>query len=174
MFLRLMAHTVSSVTKPVFTAAGARRPEALDALLTTIITRVTRTLVPAGVRVVEDEQPYLALAIASPYEQLAGAPIPYVIAAGPQAGRATMRLHDPVLAVGARFHATESLPATSRIDANFEAISAELLGHVDRGRSGFRNAYDNAWMPTGEHWKDINLSGIDRCRCNHRSAVQLR
>jgi hypothetical protein len=61
------------VTKPVFTAAGARRPEALDALLTTIITRVTRTLVHAGVRVVEDEQPYLDLAIASPYEQLAGA-----------------------------------------------------------------------------------------------------
>ena len=147
MFLRLMAHTVSSVTKPVFTAAGARRPEALDALPTTIITRVTRTLVHAGVRVVEDEQPYLELAIASPYEQLAGAPIRYVIAAGPQAGRATMRLHDPVLAVGVRFHATESLPATSFIDANFEAISAELLGHVDRGRSGFRNAYDNAWMP---------------------------
>ena len=58
-----------------------------------------------------------------------------------------MRLHDPGLAVGARFHATESLPATSHIDANFEAISAGLLGHVDRGRSGFRNAYDNAWMP---------------------------
>ena len=46
-----------------------------------------------------------------------------------------------------RFHATESLPATSLIDANFEAISAELLDHADRGRSGFRNAYDNAWMP---------------------------
>jgi hypothetical protein len=71
-----------------------------------------------------------------------------------------MRLHDPVLAVGARFHETESLPATSLIDANFEAISAELLGHVDRGRSGFRNAYDNAWMPTGEHWMAINLSGL--------------
>ena len=56
----------------------------------------------------------------------------------------------------------------------FEAISAERLGHVDRVRSGFRNAYDNAWMPTGEHWKAINLSGIDRCRCNHRSAGQLR
>jgi hypothetical protein len=55
----------------------------------------------AGVLVVEDEQPYLDLAIASPYEQLAGAPIRYVIAAGPQAGSATMRLRDPVLAIGA-------------------------------------------------------------------------
>ena len=58
-----------------------------------------------------------------------------------------------------RFHSTESLPATSLIDANFEAISAELLDYVDRGRSGFRNAYDNAWMPTGEYWKAINLLG---------------
>ena len=33
----------------------------------------------------------------------------------------------------------------------FEAISAERLGHVDRVRSGFRNAYDNTWMPTCEH-----------------------
>jgi len=37
----------------------------------------------------------------SPYEQLTGAAIRYVIAAGRQAGRATMRLRDPLLAVGA-------------------------------------------------------------------------
>ena len=70
-------------------------------MLTTVITRVTRTLVRAGVLVAEDEQPYLDLQMDSPYEQLAGAAIRYVIAAGPQAGRATMRLHDPLLAVEA-------------------------------------------------------------------------
>jgi len=76
-------------------------PETLDALLTTVITRVTRTLVRAGVLVAEDDQPYLDLQMDSPYEQLAGAAIRYVIAPGPQAGRATMRLRDPLLAVGA-------------------------------------------------------------------------
>ena len=58
-----------------------------------------------------------------------------------------------------RFHDTETLPATAVINANFEAISEELLGHIDRDRGGFRNAYDNAWMPTGDHWKAINLLG---------------
>lgn len=85
--------------KARFHRAKALRPEELDALLTSVITRVTRTLVRAGVLVAEDDQPYLDLAMDSPYEQLAGAAIRYVIAAGPQAGRATMRLHDPLLAV---------------------------------------------------------------------------
>ena len=49
--------------------------------------------------VAEDEQPYLDLQLDSPYEQLASAAIRYVIVAGPQAGRATMRLRDPLLAV---------------------------------------------------------------------------
>ncbi len=53
----------------------------------------------AGVRVAEAGQPYLDLEMDSPYEQLAGAAIRSVIAAGPRAGRATMRLHDPLLAV---------------------------------------------------------------------------
>ena len=52
----------------------------------------------AGVLVAEAGQPYLDLEMDSPYEQRAGAAIRYVIAAGPQAGRATMRLHDPLLA----------------------------------------------------------------------------
>ena len=86
--------------KARFHRAGAPRPGELEALLTSVITRVTRTLVRAGVLVAEDEQPYLDLAMDSPYEQLAGAAIRYVIAAGPQASRATMRLHDPLLAVG--------------------------------------------------------------------------
>jgi hypothetical protein len=85
--------------KARFHRAGGLRPEELEALLTTVITRVTRTLVRAGVLVAEDEQPYLDLQLDSPYEQLAGAAIRYVIAAGPQAGRATMRLSDPLLAV---------------------------------------------------------------------------
>ena len=67
----------------------------------------------AGVLVAEDEQPYLDLAMDSPYEQLAGAAIRYVIAAGPQAGRATMRLHDPVLAVGESGARTKPLPPLS-------------------------------------------------------------
>ena len=78
--------------KAYFHRAEALRPEALDALLTTIITRVTRTLVRGGVRVAEAGQPYLDFEMDSPYEQLVGAAIRYVIAAGPQAGRATMRL----------------------------------------------------------------------------------
>jgi len=52
--------------KARFHRAGALHPGELDALLTTIITRITRTLVRAGVRVVEDEQLYVNLAIASP------------------------------------------------------------------------------------------------------------
>ncbi|MGK0171511.1 MAG: hypothetical protein ACI9W2_003241 [Gammaproteobacteria bacterium] len=101
-----------------FHCAGALHPEELQALLSTVITRVTSTLVAAsgilpraafvlpcasraGVLMAEDEQPYLDLAMDSPYEQLAGAAIRYVIAAGPQTGRATMRLRDPLLAVGA-------------------------------------------------------------------------
>ena len=80
--------------KARFHRARGLSPEELNALLRTVITRVTRTLVRAGVLVAEDEQPYLDLEMDSPYEQLAGAAIRYVIAAGPQAGRATMRLHD--------------------------------------------------------------------------------
>jgi hypothetical protein len=86
--------------KARFHRAGGLRPEELEALLRTVITRVTRTLVRAGVLVAEDEQPYVDLEMGSPYEQLAGAAIRYVIAAVPQAGRATMRLLDPLLAVG--------------------------------------------------------------------------
>jgi hypothetical protein len=89
---------LGSVISRRFSVAGGLRPEELEALLRTVITRVTRTLVRAGVLVAEDEQPYLDLEMDSPYEQLAGAAIRYVIAAGPQAGRATMRLRDPLLA----------------------------------------------------------------------------
>ncbi len=52
--------------KARFHRARALRPEALDALLTTVITRVTRTLVGAGVLAAEDEQPYLDLQMDSP------------------------------------------------------------------------------------------------------------
>ena len=67
-------------------------------MLSTLIRRITRTLVRAGVLVAEDEQPYLDLAMDSPYEPRAGAPVRYGIAAGPQAGRATLRLQPPLLA----------------------------------------------------------------------------
>ena len=48
--------------------AEALRPETLDTSLTTIITRVTRTRVHAGVLVAEGGQPYLDLEMDSPYE----------------------------------------------------------------------------------------------------------
>ena len=83
--------------KARFHRAPAPRPHELDALLSTLITRITRTLVRAGVLVSDGEQPYLDLDLDSPQEQLASAAIRYVIATGPQAGRATMRLHQPVL-----------------------------------------------------------------------------
>ena len=98
---RLLASNTATLRLSLlpFSQAKALRPETLNTLLTTIITRVTRTLVRAGVLVAEAGQPYLDLEMDSPYEQRAGAAIRYVIAAGPQAGRATMRLHDPLLAV---------------------------------------------------------------------------
>ena len=61
--------------KAHFHRAAAPRPGELEALLSTLITRVTRTLVRAGVLVAEAEQPYLDLEMDSPYEQLAGAAI---------------------------------------------------------------------------------------------------
>jgi len=57
--------------------------------------RITRTLVRAGVLVEQPEQPFLDLSFDSPLEQLCATAIRYLIAVGPQAGRATMRLHDP-------------------------------------------------------------------------------
>jgi hypothetical protein len=53
----------------------------------------------------------------SPYEQLAGAAIRYVIAAGPQAGVAAMRLHDPLLAVQ---------PSSNRGPKPFTAVRDEF------------------------------------------------
>ena len=49
----------------------------------------------AGVLVEDPEQPFLDLPLDSPLAQLSGAAVRYVIAVGPQAGRATMRLQDP-------------------------------------------------------------------------------
>ena len=85
--------------KARFHRAPAPRPGELEALLSTLITRVTRTLVRADVLVAEAEQPYLDLEMDSPYEQLAGSAIRFCLAAGPQVERATMRLHGPLLAV---------------------------------------------------------------------------
>ena len=60
-----------------------------------LIRRIARTLVRAGVLVEDPEQPFLDLPLDSPLEQLSGATVRYVIAVGPQAGRATMRLQFP-------------------------------------------------------------------------------
>ena len=75
--------------------ALAPHPGELEALLSTLIARIMRTLTRAGVLIEDVEQPFLDLALASPLEQLSGAAVRYVIAVGPQAGRATMRIQDP-------------------------------------------------------------------------------
>jgi hypothetical protein len=49
----------------------------------------------AGVLIEQTEQPFLDLSFDSPLEQLSATAVRYLIAVGPQAGRATMRLHDP-------------------------------------------------------------------------------
>ena len=81
--------------KPHFHRAPAPGPDELKALLDTLIRRITRTLVRAGVLVEQPEQPFLDLPFDSPIEQLCATAIRYLIAVGPQAGRSTMRLHDP-------------------------------------------------------------------------------
>ena len=78
-----------------FHRARAPYPDELGALLDTLIGRITRTLVRAGVLVEDPEQPFLDLPLDSPLAQLSGAAVRYVIAVGPQAGRATMRLQNP-------------------------------------------------------------------------------
>ena len=75
--------------------ARAPYPGELEALLDTLIRRITRTLVRAGVLVEDPEQPFLDLPLDSPLAQLSGAAVRYVITVGPQPGRATMRLQDP-------------------------------------------------------------------------------
>ena len=81
--------------KAHFHRAPAPHPGELEALLSTLIARIMRTLIRAGVLIEDVEQPFLDLALASPLEQLSGAAVRYVIAVGPQAGRATMRIQDP-------------------------------------------------------------------------------
>ncbi len=61
--------------KARFHRAPAPRPGEFEALLRTLITRITRTRVRAGVGVGEDEQPYLDLDLNSPYEPLTRAAI---------------------------------------------------------------------------------------------------
>ena len=81
--------------KAHFHRAPAPHPGELEALLSTLIARIMRTLIRAGVLIEDVEQPFLDLALESPLEQLSGAAVRYVIAVGPQAGRATMRIQDP-------------------------------------------------------------------------------
>ena len=73
--------------KARFHRAPAPRPHELDALLSTLITRITRTLVRGGALNSEGEQPYLDFDLDSPREQLDSAAIRYVIASGPEAGQ---------------------------------------------------------------------------------------
>jgi len=78
-------------------STALRRPRLaqLERLLDTLIRRITRTLVRAGVLVEDGEQPYLDLEPSSALEQLSSASTRYRIAVGPIAGRRTMRIHTP-------------------------------------------------------------------------------
>lgn len=81
--------------KARFHRAPAPRPHEFDALLSTLITRITRTLVRGGALISEGQQPYLDFELDSPQEQLASAAIRYVIASGAQ-GRAGHHTPAPV------------------------------------------------------------------------------
>jgi hypothetical protein len=84
--------------------------------------------VRAGVLVAEDEHAYLDLQMDAPYEQRAGAAIRDVIAAGPQAGRATMRLRGPLLAVEPNSNRT-SKPLTASGDGFSLNCAVACKGH---------------------------------------------
>jgi len=76
-----------------FHHAPAPSQAELERLLDTLVRRITRTLVRAGVLVEDPEQPWLDLDVGSPLEQLAAAAVRYRITVGPLAGRKTMTLH---------------------------------------------------------------------------------
>ncbi|MCP5083373.1 MAG: transposase [Alphaproteobacteria bacterium] len=82
-----------------FHRAPAPTEAELERLLQTLIGRITRALVLAGVLVEDPEHPWLDIhrdcEDERALEQLAGAAVRYRIAVGPIAGRKTMTLHSP-------------------------------------------------------------------------------
>lgn len=87
-------------------------------LLDSLIPRITRTLVRAGVLVEDPDQPWLDLEAGSTLEHLAAAAVRYRIALGPIAGRKTLTLHDPGAVVGARESAKPLTPARDGFSLN--------------------------------------------------------
>jgi hypothetical protein len=85
-----------------FHRAPAPSGAELVRLLDTLIRRITRTLVRAGVLVEDPEQPWLDLESGSTLEHLAAAAVRYRIAVGPIAGRKTLTLRTPGAVSGAR------------------------------------------------------------------------
>ena len=71
-------------------------------MLDTLVRRITRTLVRAGVLIEDPDRgeshpPYLDLEPDSPLDQISAAAVRYRIVLGPLAGRKTMTLHDPAM-----------------------------------------------------------------------------
>jgi hypothetical protein len=97
-----------------FHRAPAPSQAELEGLLDTLVRRITRTLVRAGVLVEDPEQPWLDLDVGSPLEQLAAAAVRYRITVGPLAGRKTMTLR--------------SASAVARDDVTVKALSAARDG----------------------------------------------
>ncbi len=85
-----------------FHHAPAPSDAELVRLLDTLIRRITRTLVRAGVLVEDPEQPWLDLEPGSTLEHLAAAAVRYRIALGPMPKRKTLTLHNPGAVSGAR------------------------------------------------------------------------
>jgi hypothetical protein len=85
-----------------FHRAPAPSDAELVRLLDTLIVRITRTLVRAGVLVEDPEQPWLDLEPGSTLEHLAAAAVRYRIALGPMPKRKTLTLHNPGVVSGAR------------------------------------------------------------------------
>ena len=98
-----------------FHRAPAPSEAELERLLDTLVRRITRTLVRAGVLVEDPEQPWLDLEAVSPLEQLAAAAVRYRITVGPLAGRKTMTLH--------------SASAVARDGVTVKALTAAVDAH---------------------------------------------
>ncbi len=111
-----------------FHRAPAPSDAELVRLLDTLIRRITRTLVRAGVLVEDPEQPWLDLEVSSPLEQLAAAAVRYRITVGPLAGRKTMSLHSPSAVAGG---SVAVKPLTAARDG-FSLIAAVACEDLER------------------------------------------
>ena len=78
--------------RPRFHRAPVPSQDELERLLSTLIQRITRTLVRAGALIEDVGETYLNVDAGGALEQLNAASVRYLIAVGPQAGRRTLTL----------------------------------------------------------------------------------